>query len=456
MVDRNDIDHDNLLQQVIEHLRQQEVPEFPDPEIAVLKNVNSRRSSVRLTSMLGRMAMSRRLQLSAWAAIGLAAALAFILLSTNSTTRSASAMEQMAEKIRQARTFKAKVIGEMTVPRESGEAPATITITGTVYSLLPGAGRVDFTTHVSGNAGPHPDRQFERRHRLIEEDGTQIDLVGKPGITIDHKAKTFMRQPPQRGLYKFQEMIEKLGQFAGQADRELGSKQINGKNAIGFQIDIKKLGLLDNDPADGQPTGTAEIWIDSKSYVPLFFQFNFQGGSGRSSPAAGFSRMENFQWDVELDPKLFDTTPPDGYKDNSPEPVEQQANLSLEQRVRRITEGLKIFANGLDNSFTQKGPAGELFNGRYPKLSTVTKAGQILQWVDKSGKVKTTHFGLPEIAFLLQNNPGAAYYGETVKPSDKDKVLLRWQLDDGRYEVIFGDLRAETVTEERLRALETK
>jgi hypothetical protein len=44
----------------------------------------------------------------------------------------------------------------------------------------------------------------------------------------------------------------------------------------------------------------------------------------------------------------------------------------------------------------------------------------------------------------------------TVGPSDKDKVLLRWKLDDGRYEVIFGDLRFETVTAQRLHDLEGK
>ena len=42
----------------------------------------------------------------------------------------------------------------------------------------------------------------------------------------------------------------------------------------------------------------------------------------------------------------------------------------------------------------------------------------------------------------------------TVGPGDKDKLLLRWKLDDGRYEVIFGDLRSETVTAKRLHALE--
>ena len=33
---------------------------------------------------------------------------------------------------------------------------------------------------------------------------------------------------------------------------------------------------------------------------------------------------------------------------------------------------------------------------------------------------------------------------------------LYLKLDDGRYEVIFGDLRSEAVTAERLRALEAK
>jgi hypothetical protein len=53
-------------------------------------------------------------------------------------------------------------------------------------------------------------------------------------------------------------------------------------------------------------------------------------------------------------------------------------------------------------------------------------------------------------------NPNAAYYGKTVEPSDKDKVLLRWKLDNGKYAIIFGDLRSETVTAEQLHALEGK
>jgi hypothetical protein len=62
--------------------------------------------------------------------------------------------------------------------------------------------------------------------------------------------------------------------------------------------------------------------------------------------------------------------------------------------------------------------------------------------------------GLALFNRVLTANPDAAYYGKTVGPNDKDKVLVRWKLDDGRYQVLFGDLRDEVVTAERLHALE--
>ena len=90
-----------------------------------------------------------------------------------------------------------------------------------------------------------------------------------------------------------------------------------------------------------------------------------------------------------MDPKLFDATPPEGYKDVTP-----------------------------------KGPAPAKPAAKAPGSGDPVR--------------------------------DVAYYGTTVRLNDKDKVLLRWRLDDGRYEVIFGDLRSETVTAERLHALEGK
>ena len=64
--------------------------------------------------------------------------------------------------------------------------------------------------------------------------------------------------------------------------------------------------------------------------------------------------------------------------------------------------------------------------------------------------------GFAWINSILRDNADAAYYGKAVGPNDQDKVLLRWKLDDGNYRVIYGDLKSETVTAERLKAIESR
>ena len=63
---------------------------------------------------------------------------------------------------------------------------------------------------------------------------------------------------------------------------------------------------------------------------------------------------------------------------------------------------------------------------------------------------------MTRISVMLRDNPDAAYFGKTVRPEDARKVLLRWQLEGGRYQVLYGDLHAEIVTRERLLQLEAQ
>jgi len=55
---------------------------------------------------------------------------------------------------------------------------------------------------------------------------------------------------------------------------------------------------------------------------------------------------------------------------------------------------------------------------------------------------------------LVQEKKDPAYHGNVVTPQDADKVLLRWKASDNEYRVIYGDLRAETVSPEKLKQLE--
>ena len=75
---------------------------------------------------------------------------------------------------------------------------------------------------------------------------------------------------------------------------------------------------------------------------------------------------------------------------------------------------------------------------------------------EKYLKILESGKGFATLNGILRDNPDAAYHGQTVGPKDAERVLLRWRLDDGRYQVVFGDLRNEILPVERLRELERK
>ncbi len=183
MVNRNDADGDALLQRVIEHLRQQAIPEFPDPEIAASTIAARPCSSARSISPLRRIIMNRRFQLSAGALVGVAALLGFLVLWGAVDAKSLSAMEQMAENIRKTKSHKYNLTVRIAKDfPQPGETPVA-EYKHVLYKLASGSSRIE---HVGGSdwkqAGP---------------EGVEIDLVGKPGIAISHRDKSFYRLLPR-------------------------------------------------------------------------------------------------------------------------------------------------------------------------------------------------------------------------------------------------------------------
>ena len=75
---------------------------------------------------------------------------------------------------------------------------------------------------------------------------------------------------------------------------------------------------------------------------------------------------------------------------------------------------------------------------------------------EKYTRIEGSRLGFIQISLLQESNADFAYYGKTIGPNDKDKVLLRWKLDDGKYAIIYGDLHNEIVLAEQLHSLEGK
>jgi hypothetical protein len=55
---------------------------------------------------------------------------------------------------------------------------------------------------------------------------------------------------------------------------------------------------------------------------------------------------------------------------------------------------------------------------------------------------------------LMKENKDAAYYGDTITLQDADKVLMRWKISDDQYRVVYGGLKVEDVSSEKLVELE--
>jgi hypothetical protein len=57
-------------------------------------------------------------------------------------------------------------------------------------------------------------------------------------------------------------------------------------------------------------------------------------------------------------------------------------------------------------------------------------------------------------ATLEKDGKDPAYYGDKVSAESPKAVLFRWKIDDDTYRVVFGDLRTEDVSAEKLAELE--
>ena len=163
------------------------------------RSLMANRQEVTLQTSRRRLTRRQRMVL---AGVGVATAVGVLLAVAISLTRPASALQRMAENIRQAKSLKAAMIAEHWHVPEPGKPAVVSKQSGTAYWL----------------ATKQPYAVF----------------------VIDHKAETIARQgvaSQAAGL----ELMERLGRFSGRADGDLGIKQINGKAARGFQIEYGKL-----------------------------------------------------------------------------------------------------------------------------------------------------------------------------------------------------------------------
>ena len=188
-------------------------------------------------------------------------------------------MEQMASQIRQIKSVSY---------RSRGLVGVSYAVTPqNQYWLAPGSTRTETTS----------------------ADGTTVLSVvihpaGKPGIEINHLSKTYCRLPARLGPASETEdwSATTLGQLSGPADRDLGTKKIDGRPAQG-------LSTTDRNP----PGATIEAWIDPESKLPIVVDVSWDAfGHNIQAPRISTFGMRNSTR------RLFVAEPPADYADSTP------------------------------------------------------------------------------------------------------------------------------------------
>ncbi len=278
-----------------------------------------------------------------------------------------------------------------------------------------------------------------------------LSIPDRVAVTVIPSQKTYLRmtltdelfKKIQREYYDPRKLVE---EFMKYEYTKLGRSTIDGIEVEG--IECRDPGIARGVAAEiaGEMIGNvvARLWAAVENDLPVRLQievFTEDGEKALDMLAYGY------QWDIELEPKVFEPDIPDDYK--------LVADVELSSDEESVVEGLAFFA--------------EYASGRYPSdmsamtMSRELRAGLLATfggeppWPPKPGDEKRV-FGL-EMAIrfsaeLVMEDKDFAYYGDKVTAEFPHAILMRWKIDDGEYRIIFGDLTARDVSAGELAQLE--
>ena len=289
----------------------------------------------------------------------------------------------------------------------------------------------------------------EERLDLVTDDKPQSTIIyrpGKTGLRLEPASKQFQIVPKSSAREFSFGLFGRLGEFKGKTEPTNVPKEIRGVKAEGFTVAWSSV-IGDDTHANAK----IEVWLDPATTLPV--RVDLIGLDPRGSLVM---RLENFQWGIQ-EAKLFDASIPAGYTKLP------TSDVKADQITEYVVYGLSMFAKYNGGKYPavkfvygdEQGEALRKLMGMGRNALGWVQPTKTLKWSNpKEGEFAHGSYGLSWINVIQRDFPEGVYNGKTVTPTDTAKVLVRWQLEDGDYRVIFGDLKSETVSPARLRQLE--
>jgi outer membrane lipoprotein-sorting protein len=265
---------------------------------------------------------------------------------------------------------------------------------------------------------------------------TTIVPHDRAGVFLHHSEKTYQphREPRKAAasVTNWEDalitLFDSLRESSGGDQKPTGIDDIDGVKAPRFDLTIDLAG-------PPKIKWQYRLWAHPETKRPMRVEFKLGADQAKETMVL---RLQNFEWDVKTE-GLFDTTPPKGYR-LAAASTPDEANERTSNMIVAFLRAYRDLAGG------------------YPKTDSidVPKVAEELGKLAKKKLAVEVDMGLVMMGVLQTNSKEAIYRGKTVGPDDKTKVLFRWKLDGGKYRVIFGDLKAETMSADKLKELEEK
>jgi outer membrane lipoprotein-sorting protein len=249
---------------------------------------------------------------------------------------------------------------------------------------------------------------------------TIFDATGYVRITLIEPSKTALvyeakRDEAVKARGDFLAWLQALKKLGDKPDRELGQKELDGKQVTGFVAT--------------QGTFTFTMWVDQATGQPVRIEYDPPvTGAGYEHVA-----MTDFRFGEKLDESLFSFDVPAGYK------VQQQPLVpAVPGGEASIIEALHGWTKRSGGTFPSSLTDWGIWAVEFSKDSRDGKiAPEAMGVLAHLGAITPFLVSMPKNSY--------AYLGEGRSVDQAGAIVFWYQKPDGTYRAIYGDLSAKDV-----------
>jgi outer membrane lipoprotein-sorting protein len=390
----------------------------------------------------------------------------FAIINFLAGTGSSVALADVLAKVEQVQAFMYKMKTKTTGNVQPGMPSGPIEITGTVLISTEYGTKMDYVMDMNMVVNGASQKMRQIMYMLPQEKKAYVIMPEqKQYIQMEFSDDLSARMKKQSN-----DPREFLRQILNSKYTDIGKSVIDGVEVEGFETtDPVCIGGMAEDVK-------VTLWVDRKTELPVREEMHYKVNKQMQTDI----ELYDFQWYAQVNASEFEPVIPQDYTNplpnyKMPSFNEESAIDGLnfcEQILGRYPKKIDMvnlmnevgsgFASIEDSNNPQALKLREIIveklglqgnmKGQMSKLSQEEKTKKITEFtMEVMRPVQSLSMFYMT---LVQEKKEPAYYGDVVGPKDANQVLMRWKVSDSEYRVIYGDLRVETVTAEKLAELE--